>query len=512
MSLNLKNIESAFDDIKFTYIVTLVFFVLTLFNILHHVMWRDELEAWMIARDASSLHELVENMRYQGHPMLWHLILYPITKITRNPVAMQLVHLVIATASVFVFLRFSPFSKLLKGLFVFSYFPFFEYAVISRNYAIGILFLFLFCAYFGKDFKNRNYIILSIILFLMCQCNALSAVLAIALAITLFFEPMFFKEFTSYKSWRFYTAILIFTAGLAISIIQMKPPADSRFYNIVISDPDIPKKIADQVTEMWNVFVPIPRIQMNFWQTNFIRYLPMSLETIYAIRLILSSGLFLFILFSIFRKKIPAFYYVIATTGVAAFNCIFFNGFLRHKGHYYVVFVTAMWLYNYYPAPKTTVNAFLSLFERNQNSFITTIFSLGIIAALMANTIGFIYPFSECKATADYIKQNHWQNMPIAGHWFYAASGVSAYLDRPLYYPVIDKIGTFNVWKAVKNDQVDVLMQVDKYRDFVKSDVLFIVNEPLPDELVRLTGLIPLKQFTQSVVKSEEFYLYMIKY
>ncbi|MBF0618521.1 MAG: hypothetical protein HQK88_17110, partial [Nitrospirae bacterium] len=59
MSLNLKNIESAFDDIKFTYIVTLVFFVLTLFNILHHVMWRDELEAWMIARDASSLHELV---------------------------------------------------------------------------------------------------------------------------------------------------------------------------------------------------------------------------------------------------------------------------------------------------------------------------------------------------------------------------------------------------------------------------------------------------------------------
>ncbi|MBF0519214.1 MAG: hypothetical protein HQK92_05770 [Nitrospirae bacterium] len=499
------------NDLKFVYIVTLVFFVLTLFNILHHVMWRDELEAWMIARDANTLHGLVENMRYQGHPMLWHLILYPITKITRNPLAMQMVHLVIATASAFVFLRFAPFSKILRGLFIFGYYPFFEYAVISRNYALGILFLFLFCAYFGKDFKKRNYIILSIILFLMCQCNALSAVLAIALAITLFFEPMFFKDFNAYKSWRFYASILIFTAGLAISIIQMKPPADAIFSNLVINDPGIPKRIADQITDMWNVFIPVPRIQINFWQTNFIRYLPIRDEMMYTLRLILSSGLFLSILFTIFRKKIPAFYYVIATTGIVAFNYIFFNGYLRHKGHYYVVFVAALWLYNYYPAPKTAVNAFLSFFERNQNRFITTIFSLSIIASLMANIMGFIYPFSASKAVADYIKQNNLQNMPIAGHWYFAASGVSAYLDRPLYYPVIDKIGTFNVWKAIKYDNKNVLMQLDTYRDTVKSDILFIVSEPLSDKLIKITGIIPLRQFTQSVVKSEQFYLYLIK-
>ncbi|MBF0466001.1 MAG: hypothetical protein HQK88_17115 [Nitrospirae bacterium] len=499
------------SDLKFAYIVTLVFFVLTLFNILHHAMWRDELEAWMIARDADTLHGLVENMRYQGHPMLWHLILYPITKITRNPVAMQMVHLLIATASAFVFLRFAPFSKILRGLFIFGYYPFFEYAIISRNYALGILFLFLFCAYFGKDFKNRNYILLSTVLFFMSQCNALSAVLAIALAITLFLEPLFFKDFNAYKSGRFYASILIFTAGLAISIIQMKPPADAIFSNLVINDPGIPKKIADQITDMWNVFVPVPRIQMNFWQTNFIRYLPIRDEMMYTLRLILSSGLFLFILFTIFRKKIPAFYYVIATTGIAAFNCIFFNGYLRHKGHYYVVFVTALWLYNCYPAPKTTVNAFLSLFERNQNRFITTIFSLSIIASLMANIMGFIYPFSASKAVADYIKQNNLQNMPIAGHWYFAASGVSAYLDRPFYYPVIDKIGTFNVWKAIKYDNRNVLMQLDAYRDTVKSDILFIVNEPLSDKLIKITGIIPLRQFTQSVVKSEQFYLYLIK-
>ncbi|MBF0618516.1 MAG: hypothetical protein HQK88_17085 [Nitrospirae bacterium] len=502
-------------DLKFTYTLTLVFFVLTLFNILHHVMWRDELEAWMIARGASSLHELVENMRYQGHPMLWHLILYPITKITRNPVAMQMVHLVIATASVFVFLRFSPFSKLLKGLFVFGYFPFFEYATISRNYAIGILFLFLFCAYFGKDFKNRNYILLSIILFLMCQCNALSTVLAIALAITVFLEPIFSKEFTFYKSWRFYASILIFTAGLVLSILQMKPPADSYWYHSVIITSDIPSRIEDQISEIWNVFIPIPRIELNFWETNFITYLPVLDELRYVLRLFAALGLFLFTLCIVFRRKIPAFYYIVAVTGISTFGYIFYEGWLRHRGHYYFASVAALWISSYYPLKefsKPSYNAFFSFFERNKNHFLTLIFSAAVIGSLIANTLDYIYPFSEAKETAEFIRKNNWQNMPVSGHWDYATSSVSGYLDRPFYYPVADRIGTFTVWKAVKNDKVNVLMRVDRYRDFERSDILFIANEPIPDELVRLTGLIPLKQFTQSVVKSEEFYLYMIKY
>ncbi|MBF0618515.1 MAG: hypothetical protein HQK88_17080 [Nitrospirae bacterium] len=501
------------DDLKFTYTLTLVFFVLTLFNILHHEMWRDELEAWMIARDASSLHELVENMRYQGHPMLWHLILYPITKITRNPVAMQLVHLVIATASVFVFLRFSPFSKLLKGLFVFGYFPFFEYATISRNYAIGILFLFLFCAYFSKDFKNRNYILLSIILFLMCQCNALSTVLAIALAITLFFEPLLSKDFIFYKSWRFYASILIFTAGLVLSIIQMKPPVDSSFYNPVIIGRNVTGKIYDQISALWNVFVPVPRVQMHFWNTNFLSYVPLKAEIRYALRLIFSFGLFVVSFFIMLKKKIPAFYYCIAVIGLTTFSYVLHEGTLRHKGHYYFAFISALWLSSYYPSEEYRMRRIFNLADRFKNAFLIVILSLSFTGALIANTINDLYPFSTNKETANYIKQNGLQNMPIAGFWAATTAGVTAYLNRPFYDPVQDKVTSFNVWKSAKNGKMDVFKNVMSYVNSVKTDVLLIVTEePLPNDLVEVYGFNPLRSFTNSIVKDETFYLYRVRF
>ncbi|MBF0465788.1 MAG: hypothetical protein HQK88_10090 [Nitrospirae bacterium] len=516
MISNQKSMAVPDNDLKFVYMFTLAFFILTLFNIFHHEMWRDELEAWVMARDAGSLHELFKNIRYQGHPMLWHLILFPITKITRNPVAMQMAHIVIATASAFIFLRFAPFNKLLRGLFIFGYFPFFEYAVISRDYALGILFLFLFIVYFLKDSKHRNYILLSAVLFLMCQCNAMSMVLAIALAITAYFEPILLKNFTLYKSWQFYTSILIFAAGLAVSIILTKPPSDSYWYHPVIFASNIPEKIADQISEIWNVFVPVPRFEMVFWLTNFLSYLPVEKEMRYMIRLIISLGLLLFTFCIVFRRKIPALFYISSVLGVTSFCYIFFEGSLRHKGHYYFAFVAAVWISKYYQAEEFInpfLNNFFIFFERNRDRLLTLIFSAGVIAALTANTLDYIYQFSESRETANYIKQNNWQNMPVSGFWDFAATGVMAYLDRPFYSPVTDRTGTFTVWKAQhRTESVDVLKATEKYMNSVKSDVLLVFNSPVKNYEIQQYGLIPLKQFTKSVVKSEKFYLYVMRY
>ncbi|MEO5356842.1 MAG: hypothetical protein H7844_06035 [Nitrospirae bacterium YQR-1] len=509
--------DDTHNNLRFVYICTLAFFILTLFNIVHHEMWRDELEAWMIARDAASLDGLVENMRYQGHPMLWHLILYPLTKITRNPAAMQAVHLLIATVSAFIFLRFAPFSKLLRTLFIFGYFPFFEFATISRNYAIGTLFLFIFCACFGKDLKNRNYIMLSAVLFLMCQCNALSTILAIALAATIFIEPVLMKDYSVYRTGRFYISLLIFTAGLVLSLIQMTPPSDSYWYNPVLINTDIAGRIEDQISEMWNVFIPVPRIEMTFLGTNILSYLPVQRETRYILRMFASFVLFLFPLFIVLRKKTAVFYYITAIVGVTAFGYIFYEGSLRHKAHYYFAFVSTLWIAGYYTSAeftkKTSFNVFLDFFERNKNRFTVVIFSAGVISALIANTLDYIYQFSESKEAANYIKQNNWQNMPISGFWDFASSGVSAYLDRPFFYPVPGKMGTFTVWRAEKRTEaVDVLKVTQSYMKSVRSDVLLVFNSPVKNYELRHYRLVPLKQFTKSIVKSEKFFLYMMLY
>lgn len=151
-----KNIGFLSTYITYSNCLILVFFILSFIGILNHELWRDETQAWLIARDSSSLTDLYENLKYEGHPGLWHLCLFLITKITRNPFAMQFFHILISTAIVYIFAKKSPFNLVQKTLFTFSYFSLFEYNLISRNYSLGILVVFLVCYLFTR--RNINYI------------------------------------------------------------------------------------------------------------------------------------------------------------------------------------------------------------------------------------------------------------------------------------------------------------------------------------------------------------------
>ena len=45
---------------------------------MQHAMWRYEMQAWLLARDSQTLGDLFFNLRYEGHPALWHLLLWPL--------------------------------------------------------------------------------------------------------------------------------------------------------------------------------------------------------------------------------------------------------------------------------------------------------------------------------------------------------------------------------------------------------------------------------------------------
>ena len=120
-------------DSHFALILTVIFLLASAFAISNHEMWRDEIQAWLIARDSTSLFDLFRNMKYEGHPPLWHICLMLLTRLTKSPIAMQILHLFIASATIYLFARYSPFNNIQKILFTFGYFPFYEYSVISRN-------------------------------------------------------------------------------------------------------------------------------------------------------------------------------------------------------------------------------------------------------------------------------------------------------------------------------------------------------------------------------------------
>ena len=73
---------------RFYFVFTAAFGLIVLFLIQSHEMWRDELQAWLLARDSISITELFQNLKYEGHPGLWHLLLYPLTRISTIPESM----------------------------------------------------------------------------------------------------------------------------------------------------------------------------------------------------------------------------------------------------------------------------------------------------------------------------------------------------------------------------------------------------------------------------------------
>ena len=68
----LKNriIQELQDDNLICYCIALVSILFNLVMIFHHEAWRDEAQAWLIAKDAS-IFELFNNiLSYEGHPCL----------------------------------------------------------------------------------------------------------------------------------------------------------------------------------------------------------------------------------------------------------------------------------------------------------------------------------------------------------------------------------------------------------------------------------------------------------
>src|SRR2546429_84734 len=75
--------------------LAVLFAALLVFNItrtLHHAMWRDEMQVFLLAADSPSLSELFRNLAYEPHPDLWPLLVWLGTRIYADPISMQSFH------------------------------------------------------------------------------------------------------------------------------------------------------------------------------------------------------------------------------------------------------------------------------------------------------------------------------------------------------------------------------------------------------------------------------------
>ena len=218
----------AFSNLRFPAGLTAVYALLLAFGLSHHEMWSDELQAWLLARDSTDPADLLANLKYEGHPVLWYLLLMPLVRVTTSPVAMQALHLVIASTTVFLVARFAPFNRLQSTLFAFGYFPLYEYGVISRSYALSLLLVVVACI-FLRD-RWRRPVRLGLALFLLSHTSVHGAILALALLFGLVLDFVLHGRAlvggSSVASRRIRAAFLLALSGFLLLVAQLLPPPD----------------------------------------------------------------------------------------------------------------------------------------------------------------------------------------------------------------------------------------------------------------------------------------------
>src|SRR5262249_1222891 len=304
-------------SLLFTYFLVFVFSLsLGYVTLLHHEMWRDELQAWLIAIGSTSVGDLFQNIQDERHPALWYLNLYLLSRLSESPMVMQVFHILLATAGIYLFTRFAPFTKLQKFCFAFGYFPFYEYGVISRGYVIGLVCLFAFCALQSR--AQKYSLVQACVLALLANTSLYGAIIAIAFGIYLVVDWLTVvraKE-GSEKSRILLLSLFIVALGVAISIVQIMPPPDSSF--------EIPEefaqratsitvtKIGETLTAVERSYLPIPSQGLHFWNTNFLE------PDRPRVQRLLSIGLLGFAAWMLIQTPVTLVVYAVATVELLA--------------------------------------------------------------------------------------------------------------------------------------------------------------------------------------------------
>lgn len=115
-----------------------IYLLLVLIGVASHEAWRDEIRAFTISFYANSTDKLFQLTQFEGHPLLWTILLKPFTLLP-NQRGLKLAGLITAIPSAWVLFRMLPLPLWIRTGILFNYYWLYEYAVLSRSYAIGFM-------------------------------------------------------------------------------------------------------------------------------------------------------------------------------------------------------------------------------------------------------------------------------------------------------------------------------------------------------------------------------------
>lgn len=494
-----------------------LFGLLVAFNVfrtLHHAMWADELQAFLIASGSATLGELFHHLHYEGHPGLWHALLWAITRVSADPFWMQVAQAAIAAAVWILLYRAAPFTPAEKLLLLLGYFLFWEYFVLSRSYALMALTGFGCVAV--RTWRPRS-LMPWILLGLLANTVVYGTIWSMAMAACLGVEQLWTSRRAALAG------AAVYAASLALAIATMAPVPDRVFHE---------SGFGFHGDQLWAVFAtpldafaPLPLTWLKEMGSvlvdprtaafpRFMNPLPtqglaaiLGMGPAHPLRVAAIVAASLAACWRIVGERRAALELTLGYAGVLLFTLLWnFPTYARHRGVVLLMLVAAVW----------TARARDPAAARR--SWLWSAVLLANVAAGLTTLGSELRPYSAGRATAAWLTESRLADAFLLGSRDHPVLTVAGYLRRPIYYLESEAPGTFVVWNARRRWQLpedELGLRIERALERAgRADAVVILNHELGPATEAATAarlsFAPLGAFTDSVLRAERFFVYRV--
>ncbi|MEY4701368.1 MAG: hypothetical protein RL326_1555 [Pseudomonadota bacterium] len=466
----------------------LSYMVLTATLAFHHEPWRDEVDSWLMARDAS-LATIVRISPDMGTPVGWYFLLKPFASIGLPFATQQALTLVLIWTAVAILIFQSPFSILVSTCWCLSWYLSFEYSVMSRNYTLGVLGVFALLGSYSASCSSR------------------------------------LKAFQWWVSWPLVTFssvhFLALTPGLmalSYSLDRRLTPKQERML-LKYSWPLLLTSLCIWILwptghgQMGSVFSRTSRV-VNFQRAISLGVFPfLSVEGVSRFIAPVFVCCWLLVCRCGIKETFALTLMLIGVNSIFVFS--YFLGAWRHCGLNWILLIGIAWV----GLSKSRLDGWS--FARKQTFVITTALIVVTLINIRGSTTRWREeirrPFTDAGATARYLTESGLIQEPIACRVPPLCSSILGYIPTPVrfWYPGIDQWGTHMFWDRAY--AISTSLPADKAlvraRNFLHNvqghgSFLFLSHEPMPNP--GALGLTKIWESPQTawLIRDERFSIY----
>lgn len=487
------------------------------FKFNYHELWKDEWQAWLMARDMG-WGELLGSLYYEGHPALWYLYLKVWALFStgvNDPFLLQTAHAAVMIGVYYLLFFRLKFPFWVKTLLLFSYYPFFEYGMVSRGYAFVMLIGFAIVTLLDKPEKNWKW--LAALFFLFCQTEVYAVMMAGALLFYLFLENGFLKNWKAlFKKGTFRNLAISGLAGLIVFIISVFPRGSgeelSRAY----------------LSEPFSSETLFKGFQGMFANTFWIGSIPdTNIFGVSSFGLLLSILVLAGLIFFFRKEKNLLWTLLFFVVGYFVFLITIYTGGVRQWGTFFIFFVMLLSLYfskntksvgstpSIDSNAKTGANAQAS--RGTTLSHATTVIGLVFLCSILFFQIRYTtlavkkeynHPFTNAQITADFIKEKVPKNVPIVAINKFEAAPVVGYANRKFY--TLPEGELFSYFKWVEKIYLPSELELKMFAEYKKVGGIVIIT-PKKLDPNRYPTVQLWKSFDSYNLKKENYHLYSLK-